>query len=50
MCRLNLDDMDGAMEDFAAVIERNDDEELTAQAQEALDALSQVMESDGGSD
>ena len=50
VCRLNLDDMDGAMEDFAAVIERNDDEELTAQAQEALDALSQVMESDGGSD
>lgn len=44
VCRLNLDDMDGAKEDLAAVIEINDDEELTAQALETLDALSQSEE------
>ena len=46
VCRLNLDDVDGAKEDFTAVIERNDDSELTVQAQEALEALSEINESD----
>ena len=46
VCRLNLDDVNGAKEDFTAVIERNDDAELTVQAQEALEALNEINESD----